>query len=191
MTRHLFPRCPSCGGDGKMMIERVEPGDTQPTHVEVFCDDCGGTGYAPVQGGGGFDPSARLDSGMTVGEALERASAWWDETGRWLIAREKNQQREVFTQPAGAAAAMSRSEMADVIPSGILRGLSWDELDKREQLAVVRQWHHHHVAAADVEPDGRHLADHLRDQRLGMQPKELHGRRAQGMFQRSKGGSGR
>jgi hypothetical protein len=174
-----------------MLVARTEPGDTAQTHVEVFCDDCGGTGYAASASGRGFDPSAKLDSGMSVGEAVERASAWWDQTGRHLIAKEKNQQRTVYATPAGAAAAISRAELADVIPSGILRGLPWDQLDQREKLQVVRTWHHHHVEVPDVEPARRHLADHLRDQRLGMAPKELHGQRAAGMVQRIKRGSKR
>lgn len=180
--RTLFELCTHCGGDGTMLIDRTESGDTRQTRVEAFCDHCGGGGFEPGQASN-FDPNSKLPSGMTVGEAVQRSAAWWDRTGRFLLAKHKNQQRSVKTTTAGGGPAMSRAELADVIPSGILRGARWDDLDNREKLNVVRTWHHHHVASVDLEPARRHLADHIRDQRLGIQEKDLHGQRAEGIRQ--------
>lgn len=73
----------------------------------------------------------RLDSGMKVGEAIERARLWWTALGASQIAR-------------------SRFATDKDIPSGILHGLPWDRLTREEKLRIVKVWHHFHIRRPDV-----------------------------------------
>lgn len=75
----------------------------------------------------------RLDTGMTVSEAVWHASRWWDARGRKRL-------REIAVAFDG-----ERS-----IPSGILHGVEWDALTKPEKLKVVKAWHHFHVRRPDL-----------------------------------------
>lgn len=75
-----------------------------------------------------MDVDARLDTGMKVKEALARAEHWWDKTGRKEFKRIDN---------------------ADEIPSGILLGLAWDELNKFEKLRITKVYHHFFVRRPD------------------------------------------
>ncbi len=79
----------------------------------------------------------RLDSGMKVCEALERAERWW-------VARGRRQLAAMCEQSDG------------FVPSGILQGWAWDYLTRDEKLRVVKVWHHMHVRRPDllgVSPD--------------------------------------
>jgi hypothetical protein len=79
-----------------------------------------------------------LDTGMHAREAIARAEAWWEATGRKLMA------------------ATSGFDLATRARSGILSGRAWDALDKREKLHVVKVWHHTNIRRPDMldkEPD--------------------------------------
>jgi hypothetical protein len=73
--------------------------------------------------------SATLDTGMTAGEAIQRAEKWWDAIGRHLI---------------------QQGSLADDPQSGILRGEPWDRLQRHEKLAIVKHWHHFFVRRPDL-----------------------------------------
>ena len=75
----------------------------------------------------------RLDTGMKVTEALHRAEQWWQKIGRHLIHKHDSE------------TASLNPESANFIPSGIVNGLPWDELTKREKLAITKHWHHAYV----------------------------------------------
>jgi len=108
-----------------------------------------------------IDLDTRLKSGMKASEALKGAQEWWQRAGRYAMKKTAN--RETVGHkfiPAstglsgGSAAILIKGEDVDVIPSGILRGLEWDRLTRREQLQIVKHWHHHFVYLPMVNPDG-------------------------------------
>ena len=75
----------------------------------------------------------RLDTGMTASEALKRAEHWWQKFGRHLIHKQDSE------------TASLDPESANFIPSGIINGLPWDELTKREKLHITKAYHHNFV----------------------------------------------
>lgn len=62
--------------------------------------------------------------GLKVREAIQRAAFWWDHAGRFMV----KQHVPLMPERGG-------------VPSGILRGLSWGELDRAESISVLRQWY--------------------------------------------------
>lgn len=89
----------------------------------------------------------RLASGMTAKEAVSRASAWWDKTGRKLMNAKVNEERgkpRVFTG-GNAPALILQGETRATLPSGILQALPWDDLSRREKQFVVKVWHNEYV----------------------------------------------
>ena len=102
----------------------------------------------------GGDGDARLDTGMTVKEAISRAQAWWDKTGAKLARREKQRR-----SPRAFTLSMSPDD-PNGIPSNILNGRPWDALRKPEKLSVVKVWHHFYARKPDLlggDADERHL----------------------------------
>lgn len=69
-------------------------------------------------------------SGMKPSEAVARAEAWWDRTGRKIAQRQM--MRGTNYDPV-------RDDI--VMKSGIVLGLEWVHLDKRERFSVVKAWH--------------------------------------------------
>jgi hypothetical protein len=71
----------------------------------------------------------RTSAGLPVREAVALAACWWQDIGRQL----------------------ANPELKDPdlgVPSGIMRGLPWDELTRDERLRVVKAWHDAHGKAA-------------------------------------------
>ena len=97
----------------------------------------------------GRDPSAKLDTGMTVSEAIKRTRDWWQSTGRGLMLGEAGKRMGQFSK--------ANPDDANFIPSGIINGLEWDALDTREKLRLVKFWHHFHVRMQDVIGSEKHL----------------------------------
>ena len=105
-----------------------------------------------------FDPESRLpSSGMKVVEAIAKAEAWWDKTGRYLIDKSVNQEERerCMLVALGGPGIVLPGEMVATTPSGILNGLPWHELNAREKLAITRSWHHFYVVQQHVEPEKR------------------------------------
>lgn len=90
---------------------------------------------------GNIDFSQRLSSGITLGEASQRAAEWWGEF-RGMIPREFTQQRiERVRTGRGVPLLRIKSEDWDRACGNILRGAVWDELSPRERLVVTTYWH--------------------------------------------------
>jgi hypothetical protein len=81
-----------------------------------------------------------LDTGMKAKEAIERASVWWDRIGRLAINDRPNLKKFACSDP----------DDPRFLASGILNGHTWDMLGKREQIQVVKVWHHFHVRKPDL-----------------------------------------
>lgn len=79
----------------------------------------------------------RLDTGMSVKEALAKASYWWGKTGRHAMRKDGGKGLEVSFS--------LDPDSENYIPSGILNGEPWDVLTKREKLTIVKVWHHFFV----------------------------------------------
>lgn len=76
-------------------------------------------------------PEERLSvSGMTPKQAVEGASRWWNTDAREYQRRARNRSRDGI-----------RNDEELQHESGIFFGKKWNELDRREQLAVVNAWH--------------------------------------------------
>lgn len=84
-----------------------------------------------------LDPGAKLDTGMKASEALSKAEKWWMGTGRRLM---KNHDAK-----AEAEKVSLDPDSDNFLPSGIVNGLPWDELTKREKLTITKHWHHAYV----------------------------------------------
>lgn len=108
----------------------------------------------------------RLQSGMKASEAVVRAELWWDGKGRRLIPREFN--RAVEGRKVGNGFTIA-GDIVDVVPSGILRGLEWSFLDRREQLLVTKWWHHWFVVVKDIENPTVSADDRDMIKRMGLQ----------------------
>jgi hypothetical protein len=75
------------------------------------------------------DLGRRLESGLSIREAVARTRKWWDGAGRRLFANPEWRDPELG------------------LLSGITRGLAFDELALEEAAAVTEHWHEHHVMA--------------------------------------------
>lgn len=119
-------------------------------YQEAFLCDCGNpmTFTVPpfdasslsVSAGIGLgDLDQRLESGMTIRQALADASYWWGKTGRHMMKKH----REGKTEETAFATLDPNSK--NFMPSAILNGEPWDQLDNREKVQVVKAWHHHFI----------------------------------------------
>lgn len=82
-----------------------------------------------------------LDTGLRVGEAIDRAREWWNNTGRAQMLQQSLHQRNRM----GRAFASADPTSTDFLPSGIVHGAAWDDLTQQEQMRIVKAWHHSHV----------------------------------------------
>ena len=90
----------------------------------------------------------RLDTGMKPGEAIARAEAWWEKTGRKLMIAQA--QRAGATPKEGINAFQSLNpDNPNFLPSGILNGEPWDLLTTREKMMLTKAWHHFAVRRPD------------------------------------------
>ena len=85
-----------------------------------------------------------MASGMKPSEAISKARNWWDDIGRKLVHTifNKEQVGGSFKATSGRAPGIKVSPtLQPVVPSGILNGLPWARLDKREKFEIVLKWH--------------------------------------------------
>ena len=96
------------------------------------------------------DMDAKLSSGMTIKEAVDRAMLWWSTKGT-------NEMRLARLQDKGIrrklAAFSDDPDSPNFIPSGILHGRPWDQLTKTEKLQIVKMWHYAFVVLPDMDPE--------------------------------------
>lgn len=83
-----------------------------------------------------YDSDAELDTGVKVKDVVKEAAVWWDSKGRDLM----NAHR--FSESVGGKGISADPNHQDFIPSGITRGLPWDELTKEECVSIVKNYHH-------------------------------------------------
>jgi len=109
---------------------------------------------APIMGADKTHTSdeARLDTGMKVGEAINRAAGWWDSKGRAMI-RDKNFASDNPGYQFFNPDPRNTEEAKNWLPSGILAGKPWVDLNKDEKLQVTKFWHHHHVRVPNIDPE--------------------------------------
>lgn len=95
-----------------------------------------------------------LESGMKASEAVKKARMWWNHRGRQQLSHRLREAanieevgRTVKTGNGKTPGFVVQGDKQTVVQSGLLRGEVWDNLNKREQLEVVKQWHHYFVAA--------------------------------------------
>lgn len=90
-----------------------------------------------------IDGKPRLDSGITVDEAVREAEIWWDTYARHMVKRVANSEETkgkfIPASPAGPAIVI-RGEKVTTIHSGVLEGKPWAELKRDEKLRVVKVW---------------------------------------------------
>lgn len=94
----------------------------------------------------------KLDTGMTVGQAINAASLWWNNIGRQLV----NDQNNANDNPGKGrftANPKTEAEAENSFPSMIMAGRPWDDLTKAEKLKVTQHWHHHHVRVPNIDPE--------------------------------------
>lgn len=93
----------------------------------------------------------RLDSGMRVGEAINRACMWWENKARKII----RETRTPGNKGAGFFTLDPQDEkgLENSLPSGIMRALPWSDLTREEQLQVTKVWHHQFVRVPNVDPE--------------------------------------
>jgi len=103
---------------------------------------------------------------MKVSEAVSRAGAWWDIKGRHMIPQAFNKERGATKIGRGFVIP---GEISDTLPSGILRGLEWPFLDRREQAMIVKWWHHFAVVVKDIENPNVSADDRDMMRRWGIQ----------------------
>lgn len=81
---------------------------------------------------------------MTAREAVLLASRWWDKTGRGLINLKANEERAPDVHRGaganGAPAIRVKGSAFRSVNSGIMDGRMWEDLDRRERLAIVKAW---------------------------------------------------
>jgi len=94
-----------------------------------------------------------LSSGMTADEAVRRAALWWDAIGRHMVPGRLNTVEDRKVTIGGGPMIVAKDTHPD-LPSGILRGLPWDDLGRNEKARVVRAWRDQH---AEREPQATGL----------------------------------
>lgn len=102
------------------------------------------------------DPDARLDTGMTVREAIARTAQWWEKSGRKLMTAELSRQSEaVGGSNNGAGAAFASKDVAspNFLPSGLIHGLPWEALSKSEKMRLIKRFHHFAIRKPDLTND--------------------------------------
>lgn len=83
-------------------------------------------------------------STLTAIEAVRLAEKWWDGVGRKIISKVFNVEDVGGSARGpgknGAPAIRVTPNKQTVIPSKVLQGHAWAELDRRERAAVVQAW---------------------------------------------------
>lgn len=95
-------------------------------------------------------PDRMPKSGMTGAEAVARAAQWWDSVGAPIARKQLVGNKDPINQDI-------------VVASGVLCGLDWEQLNKRERFRIVKSWHDTFVAQMRMKlVDDRKLDPKLR-----------------------------
>lgn len=115
------------------------------------------------------DPDAKLDTGMTVREAVASARHWWEKYGRRDMKshlKRQNMSPASNNKGMGGQFATLSPDDPNFLPSGIIHGQPWDALNKREQIQVVKVWHHFHIRKPDLLGDHADAEHQMQDRKL-------------------------
>ena len=132
-------KCKSCGA-------WYETAKRSTEFREFFTCDCGQpiTFLVPALVVVSAEPlklEDRLDTGMTVREAIASACHWWNRTGRQMMKK------------AGSGKnPFSSADPDNFMPSAIINGEPWEYLGEREKLLIVKTWHNEFVRGRDLPP---------------------------------------
>ena len=115
--------------------------------LEAFTCDCGQpmTFTVPAMVVVSRDPlklEDRLDTGMTVREAIANACYWWSKTGRHMM-KKAGSHKTPFS-------SLDPSTPDNFMPSAVVNGEPWDHLNDREKLLIVKAWHNEFVRGRDL-----------------------------------------
>lgn len=79
---------------------------------------------------------------------LLKAREWWDKKGRHMVAQNANEERTKVKFRAGtgiAPAIKTTGNREKVLPSGILNGKMFDNLNPRERSHILKVWLHYYT----------------------------------------------
>lgn len=106
-------------------------------------------------------PDARHPiTGMKCWDAMKQARWWWDKTGRHGVNKMANQEEvgRVFRSSGHQAPAiLVKGSMEQVLPSNMLMGDRWDDLNVREKERIATVWHALHILDPLLEGEGEVL----------------------------------
>lgn len=152
-------KCPGCGA-------WYETPKSNRAITESFMCDCGEhlKFKVPAMPGAIIKPTneellslsglnATLDTGMNAQEAAKRAEHWWETKGRRMMKLELARQSEAVggsNNGAGTPFASAQADDANFLPSGIIHGNPWSQLNKREMIMVIKAWHHFNIRKPDL-----------------------------------------
>ena len=51
---------------------------------------------------------------------------------------------------AGSAFASAQADDANFLPSGVIHGNPWDQLNTREKIMIIKAWHHFNIRKPDL-----------------------------------------
>lgn len=94
----------------------------------------------------GRDPSKKLSSGMTVEEAMFRASKWWGRIGRNIFRDMKAHQKK----ENDGEFSSDNPDSENFLSSGILNAKPWVRLTDRERIEIMIKWHTSFIVVADL-----------------------------------------
>lgn len=94
----------------------------------------------------------KLDTGMTVGEAINNAAFWWESKGRKLMT-DQNKARDNPAFGRFNPNPTTVEEADNWLPSGVLMAKPWVDLTRDEKLFITKTWHHHHVRVPNMDPE--------------------------------------
>jgi len=141
-----------CGAEMRFQVPPAEVnGVVKPTNEQII-----------LIGGKEF----RLDTGMTVEEALRRSAAWWEDKGRRMMQDEHKRQSQAVggsKKGAGTPFASQDTASANYLPSAIIHGKPWEALGQRERLMIVKVWHHFNVRNPDLIGEDRDAKHKMQD----------------------------
>lgn len=81
--------------------------------------------------------------GVPTSEVILNATNWWNNKGRHAMRQTMLRQAEQVgssNKGNGVAFASLDPTSENFMPSGILHGYAWDDLDQREKVRVVKVW---------------------------------------------------
>lgn len=106
---------------------------------------------------------------LSPDQAVARAAAWWDKTGRFVMNKHANEEkvgRKIRTSTGLSPAILIQGETKAVINSGILQAHEFDQLTREEKLRIVRVWLDFYAPDVDVVGKSQQTQDMMKRWKL-------------------------